>query len=513
MTVDVRGRNAIASPLNATDADTMWEPGIWTILALLGVFAATWAVYFTIAEAPAAIKHDMAEAYAWGQEFQLGYNQHPPFWAWVCGLWFSVFPRTGWAFALLSSVNAGIGLWGAWSLIGDFAYGRKRMAAWMLLLLTPLYTFYAYKYNANIIFLSVWPWTLHTFMKSMRDRGTGNAVAFGLCVGLALMSKYYAVILVATCLLAALQHPTRRKYFASASPYVSVAVAVAICAPHIVWLLTHGAPPLHYLASVSGIGWAGVIGYSVKTVTGGVGMNVGVVLVVGVVAWISRHDGTAPISHDPRSPPLRMLATLTLMPFVLTILSALVLQARNTPEMTVGIFPLVPLLAIELFRIRDSERLYWISSRLAGVVTVGALALSPVFAAVHTYLSPSASQVAPYQEVATEATKLWHAKTSLPLGYVGGTDWYENAITFYSPDRPHVFVHFDYARNLWVTPEAIRKHGLLSVCVSDDRICLAETASFTTPETTRTDMSLAHVFWGHVARPVSFVVTIIPPQV
>ena len=88
---------------------------------LLAGFVAIWTVYLTITEAPGAIKHDMAEAYAWGQEFQLGYNQHPPFWAWICGLWFSVFPRTGWAFALLSSMNAGIGLWGAWMLIGDFA--------------------------------------------------------------------------------------------------------------------------------------------------------------------------------------------------------------------------------------------------------------------------------------------------------------------------------------------------------------------------------------------------------
>ena len=98
-------------------------------------------MYFSLTEAPMAIKHDMAEAYTWGREFQLGYNQHPPFWAWVCGLWFHVFPRTGWAFALLSSTNAAVGLWGAWTLIGDFAEGRKRIAAWALLLLTPLYTF------------------------------------------------------------------------------------------------------------------------------------------------------------------------------------------------------------------------------------------------------------------------------------------------------------------------------------------------------------------------------------
>ena len=121
MNVEVPVRDALALPPRSTDAETVSQPGLPTILVLLAGFVAIWAVYLTITEAPGAIKHDMAEAYAWGQEFQLGYNQHPPFWAWICGLWFSVFPRTGWAFALLSSLNAGIGLWGAWMLIGDFA--------------------------------------------------------------------------------------------------------------------------------------------------------------------------------------------------------------------------------------------------------------------------------------------------------------------------------------------------------------------------------------------------------
>ncbi len=149
---------------------------------------------------------------------------------------------------------------------------------------------------------------------------------------------------------------------------------------------------------------------------------------------------------------------------------------------------------------------------MAGALTLGALAISPAIALARTYLSSSADGIPPYQEVAVQATKIWHDRTSLPLLYVGGSDWYENAVAFYSPDRPHTFVHFAYARNLWVTPEALAKHGLLSVCVSTDRICLAETAAFVTPETSREDVSLAHAFWGHVAKPVDFVVTVIPPR-
>ncbi len=513
MNVDERARHRVASLLKIAARESTGEPDLPTILMLLGTFAAIWGLYFAVAEAPVAIKHDMAEAYAWGQEFQLGYNQHPPLWAWICGLWFFLFPRTQWAFALLSSVNAGIGLWGAWVLIGDFVEGRKRMAAWALLLLTPMYTFYAYKYDANTIFLSIWPWTLHTFMKSVQRRRVGDAVAFGACVGLAMLSKYYALILVATCLLAALQHSSRWKYPASVSPYVSAAVAAAVFAPHVAWLLTHRAPPLRYLVRISGWDWDYVVVHAMRTLLNALGMNFGVVLVVGLVAWTSRRDGIAAPGRDVRGSALRVLATLTLAPLVMTVASALALRTTSTVEMTIGTFPLLPLLAIEVAGVRDLDRLWRISARLAGAVTLGALALSPAIALDRTYLSSNAVNAMPFQEVAIEATRLWHDRTSLPLEYVAGSDWYENAIVFYSPDRPHAFVHFNYSRNLWVSPDALAKHGLLSVCVRDDKVCLAATAKFVTPQTTRTELSVAHVFWGHAAKPVHFVVTVISPRV
>ena len=70
---------------------------------LLIAFGALWAVRCIVAEGPASLHQDMLEAYVWGQEFQLGYNQHPPFWAWMCGLWFAVFPRVDASFAVFSA--------------------------------------------------------------------------------------------------------------------------------------------------------------------------------------------------------------------------------------------------------------------------------------------------------------------------------------------------------------------------------------------------------------------------
>jgi hypothetical protein len=90
------------------------QPRLWASFALLAIFVITWTVYGVISSAPAAIHNDMAEAYVWGQEFQLGYFQHPPFWAWIAGLWFEVFPRADWAFALLATLNAGLGASSFW---------------------------------------------------------------------------------------------------------------------------------------------------------------------------------------------------------------------------------------------------------------------------------------------------------------------------------------------------------------------------------------------------------------
>ncbi len=72
-----------------------------------------------------------------------------------------------------------------------------------------------------------------------------DAVWLGLLLGAAILSKYYALILCATCFLAPLRHPARNAYFGSLRPYLSLAVALALFAPHVAWLVANGAPRLH----------------------------------------------------------------------------------------------------------------------------------------------------------------------------------------------------------------------------------------------------------------------------
>ena len=501
----------------------------------IAAFVAVWSLYFIVTEYASAIHNDMAEAYAWGREFQLGYNQHPPFWAWVCGLWFVVFPRANWAFALLSMLNSGIGLLGVFALVGRFVDGDRRVAATALMALTPFYSFLAYKYNANSIFLSLWPWMLYAFVRALRERSLGPTLGLGVVTGLALQSKYFALIFVATCLIAALASGERRAYFRSYSPYVSAALAALIWAPHLIWLAESGAPPIRYLARVSGRTLVEAVDLAALAVIGALLQQA---VMVGVVAAAARarpnseeadalrhpRESGDPGPDDVRSPgsPLsrgrqipsetfRLLLILASAPTALSVLAALLLRTKLSSNMLISVFPLSPLLAIALWRPEPSLLWRW-TRRAAMAVSLGALLLSPLIAVGKAWYGRDSEDWEPRKEAASAATAFWRQTTAAPLAFVAGSFRYENAAAFYSPERPSVFVNFDYFGNRWVTPERLGALGLLTICRKDDRVCLDQTAGFATAATRREDVTLAHSAYGRTRRSVDFVFTAIPPK-
>ena len=141
----------------------------WALTGALIAHIAAWTIYGTIALGFGGIHGDMGEAYAWGQELQLGYDKHPPFWAWLTFAWFEIFPRENWSFYLLASLNAAAGLWGTWVLAGQFLRPHQRLAVVLLLMLSPCYSVMALKLNANTILLSLWPWATYFFVRSAQD--------------------------------------------------------------------------------------------------------------------------------------------------------------------------------------------------------------------------------------------------------------------------------------------------------------------------------------------------------
>lgn len=477
--------------------------------ALLGIFVVAWSLFATILSSSGPIHHDMSEAYVWGREFQLGYYKHPPFFAWVAGAWFLVMPRSTWAFAALSVVNSAVGLYGSWLLLGRFAEADRRRAATFMLLLTPFYLFLALKFNANSIFLSLWPWTAYFFIRSIDECRLMPAASLGALMAASVLSKYSAVLLGVTCLAAACVHPNRRGYFASAAPYVSVAVATALLAPHLWWLTSTDFLPFQYFGQKTGqsVVWSSWL--SLKLLVGALLFHVPMMGLILVSRVQSPSGWLRTLRSELRDPRFRTLTVLALLPLILTAAAGPVLGIEVDPNMTIGMFPLMPLLFVRIVR-PDDRRLLSIASLAVTALLAGSLLASPILASARLRTGQTASM--PYIQLAEEATRAWRRATGSPLSYVAGSTQYPRGVAFYSMDAPSEFIGFDFRRAPWVTPEPLSRKGLLAVCEAGDADCLAKAAGFGSSESSMIRITVAHEFLGYSGRRVAFVLVVIPPR-
>jgi 4-amino-4-deoxy-L-arabinose transferase-like glycosyltransferase len=470
-------------------------------------FVAVWTLYGSISGAGLSLCGDVVEAYVWGQHFQLGYHQHPPFWAWIAGLWFLVFPNRNWAFDLLAVLNSAIGLIGCWWLIGRFAGGWERRTAFTLLLLTPFYTFLCYKYNANTIFLSIWPWALYCFLASMESPRSRQTLLFGLTMAIALMSKYYAVTLALTCFAASLVHPRRNEWYRSASPWIAALVCGLLCLPHAMWLLHDEAPPVGYFWGLTGIGMLRTISFAAQFVVSLALFHIVVIaLILGDALRAGRLRWTPLLSDGDR-----VLAVLVLTPVLLTVLFGLVFELKVSSNMTVGAFPLAPLLLMRAVPGADPRRVFRWASTLVVSVSAAALLASPVIAQVLFHKADDPDATEPRQKVAQFVTKLWHQETGTRLRIVSGSDPYENAIGFYSADRPTVFIDFSNRHAQWIDKAMLGHYGFLIVCVHEDAGCVSRAKPYLPPSTRVFHVTLSQAFQGETNPSVLFDIYLVPP--
>lgn len=221
-------------------------------LGLMATTCLVWAAVSFGANANLDGYHDMLENYAWSQPLLWGTHKHPPFFAWVVGGWFSVFPQTDWAYRLLSYVNVAVGLCGVWVLGQRLQLGR--LAAWgaLLLLWSFPYTTLAGKFNANSQLLSLWPWAAALLLASWQEkglRGWSLSVALGLVAAACMLSKYYSGVFLAGLLVPTLLHIQGRQWLCTPRPYVALIVFALALLPHTVWMAQHDWAPMGYAMS------------------------------------------------------------------------------------------------------------------------------------------------------------------------------------------------------------------------------------------------------------------------
>ncbi|MGF6781253.1 glycosyltransferase family 39 protein [Paraburkholderia sp. GAS334] len=443
-------------------------------LSLLLVHAVVWTFAAWLSRGNLDFQGDMVENYAWGIEWQAGYVKHPPLFAWITAAWFSIAPHTDLAYFALSAINALIGLLGIVALGRRFMPWRLAIVAGLAMAVSPLYTNLAIKFNANAVLLSVWPWTAYFFVRFMQSGGRRWAFALGVFAGLAILGKYFSVVLLVALLGAALARPAwRARTLSLRSLWVAAGGVVALFA-HVRWLVLNHFPTFGYASErTGGMLWDAVGRFGIYTLAqiGYLVLSFGFVL---LLVPAERRRAAKLMMQGVVKPSLHPeLWCLAMGPWI--VVGVMAVLAKTQMSSVWGMaqwFAIVPLwlaildhAGIKLAPARAVRMLcvYW-TLVLVASATVGYLDAK----------KHGDSAVDPRAELASAAHAAWRERTGQDLPIVGGSVHEAQSIAFYSDGHTR-FWNIDEPRSTpWLVKDDLTSLGALLVCEQNDTACLRE---------------------------------------
>lgn len=484
------------------------------VLPLAVIVAAYVLVMIThalLSRMPGPVWDDIAEAWSWGQQLQLGYYKHPPFYAWVARVWFDAFGRSDISAYALAATTGAVGLVGIWRLAGRLLYSNSRVLAVLLVIMTPHHTVMATNFNANTILLALWPWTAFAFLRTFETRSARHAILLGLLSAACLLSKYISILLLTTFIVVALVHVERWPFFRSPAPYIAALTCLIAFSPHLWWLATQGGPSIDYAMARTG---RPMVQRLVKALTTDLALCALLLPMIGTlyfsIGWTAFKQ--ACVSAVRALPQRRFIPAFALAfgTILLAQVSGFVGVKLQTNYLIPTIFALpLGLLAASALPVTDhAVRRAAVVAACWGVLLVLA---SPGMAALLLKRDVKYA-IDPSREVALAATAMWHERMGRPVRLVSGTEIYSLGLVFYSPDRPTEFTHFNFGHAPWVTRQRIDAEGLLAVCLSEDVACKTSAASFGRAGMLTERMTRRNQLFGISGPEREFDVIMIPPQ-
>jgi len=504
------------SPANWRKPYLRWLDGIeegWGIPLLLAVFVAIWWAYIGIAYSGGGLHPDVLEAWTYGRSLEWGYTKHPPLMGWIARAWTEIFPIKNWSFQLLALVNSALALWAVDLISRRFVRGDKRMIVLLLLMLLPTYQFHAQRFNANTVLLATWPFATYCFLRSFETREVKWAIAAGATAALAMLGKYYTAFLIASFLFAALCHPQRRAYFSSWAPWISTAVGLAALAPHIYWLATTGAQPIHYAIVVHAADkdFGEALHEAIFFVLG-----TALVMAMPAATWILiAQDRMTRFAEDFRTlnPGLWLLLLVSIGTIVFPTMVALGLGTDMAPIWSLqGLF----LFSILIVCGASYQLERFLTVNLMVFVIGLSLACAFVVAPVHAlYRSdhPLHEGRNFYRKSAVELTRRWHKYSKAAIPSVGGDDVLAYAAAFYSPDHPLYRERLSLAGHE-APQRATIERGWAALCFNGDLYCATTMERFAlgAPVVIRSEFVIESKMLGRRGAKQSFTAFIVPPS-
>lgn len=214
----------------------IWRWGRWFLLAFLAV-----RIWFWIAAFP---NPDEAYYWLWGQNPSFSYYDHPPFHAWVQGIFATLLGRSTWVLRLSNLVSNGI-LAVTLYRIGRYLYGEDGGdRLWLMILLlaaSPLFFLFlamAWHDHWLVTFAVLSSFDFVQFVDGYQADGQGKTrylYRSALFLGLAGLSKYNALFVGLGFLATLLSQRSLRRLFLDSRLYLALGITLLTLSPILIW--------------------------------------------------------------------------------------------------------------------------------------------------------------------------------------------------------------------------------------------------------------------------------------
>lgn len=413
---------------------------------------------------------DLIEALLYGREWQLGYYKLPPLPWWLVQL---TYQTAGHDFAYYCvaqlSVIAALALVfvAARPLIG----GTGALVAVLIIDGLHYFNYTAAKFNHDVVQLPFWALAGFAFHRALRGRRTLDWLLLGLAVGMSLWAKYFVVVLAAPMVLFTLLDRDARKSLATRGPWIGLATALIVAAPHVVWLIRTDFLPLSYVqqraADVRGL--YDHLWHPFEFAVGQLFFLLPSLLIAGPL-FIPTRGATRQTTALPADAFDRRIVTCLALGPIATVLAISAVSGRGTIAMW-G-YPLWLFfgtwLVLHARYLLDDSRLARILVTWA-IVFVGLAAAFVVNDAIlprydHRYRAV----FFPGATLGHEISQRFTAATGEPLRYVIGNMWDGGNVSHYAPTHPRVLVDGSPVHAPWIDLADLRRRGAAVVWTTGD---------------------------------------------
>src|SRR6202790_2421927 len=458
---------------------------LWLVIGFAAAHAVLWTLILINLKAAQDVHMDVAEAFAWGQKFQLGYGKHPPLAGWVAGLWFKLFPAADWATYALAMATLACGLCVCLLIALRVVDRRRAFFVVVMLALYPIFNFKGFKYNPDLLQLVTLPLLVLAYLNAFEKRTARAGFWLGIVAALALT-------MIGAVGLAALIHPDRLLFLRSPAPWVAIAVAIAAMIPHLMWLKEVDFVPLTYAGDVYGLSSRAQSAALVLVyVSHNLALLAAPVLLAGLaLGWtalarrpsaVSARTWLARIwSHGPNAGVNSSQAlNIWIIQIVVAVgppLGGLIFTIYMKTDWGISLFFLTPLALVAIPALRLQGMALFRITAIWLSITLSALVASPYIAAREMAENPnSASSYGARSQLARELTQEWHTRFHSRWAVVAGTTEVGEPMTFYSPDHPAPFTPGEVWSSGLTSIEEARRLGFIGICdTSDGRLPVCE---------------------------------------